>query len=121
MNEKNKEHITIVGLSIVSALITYTLNVIVGYGPFIANGFVGILAALLLPKGLTAATYTASFVGMSDDFVIPSLTIAALAGLIVGIMIIITKPILAGWGGKGGTTAALSVVLTLAVINIFSL
>jgi len=114
---KLKEYGTIMGLAIISAVITYFMNHDLGLGPFLANGIVGITAALFLPKALAAATYTASFVGMSADFVLPSISTALLAGVIVGVVIISTKPIFAGWGGKGGTTAALSVILTLFMIN----
>ncbi len=114
----NKDKLIILVLTTVSAVATYFINNELGLGPFLANGSIGVLAALLFSKGLAAAIYTASFVGMSADFVLPSLTTAVIAGLVVGVVILATKPILAGWGGKGGTTAALAVLLTLAIINL---
>lgn len=81
----------------------------------IANGIVGIIAAILLPPKIAGATYTASFVGMSSLNALPNLFMAALSGLIVASVILLTKEIYQGIGGKGGTTAALSVQITRAI------
>ncbi|ACB83687.1 hypothetical protein [Natranaerobius thermophilus] len=114
---KYKDSILTITMAFIAVLITYYINHGLGLGPFIANGTVGIVAALTLPKGLAAAAYTASFVGMSADFILPTFSTALISGIIAGIVILATKPIFAGWGGKGGTTAALAVLLTLIVVN----
>ncbi len=91
-----------------------------GYGPIIANGLVGVMAATFLPNDLAGITYTSSFVGMSSLAVIPSLAAAALGSLIVALILITTVEIYAGIGGKGGTTAALSTIITKTILRIFS-
>lgn len=90
-----------------------------GYGPIIANGLVGVVAAIFLPIDLAGITYTSSFVGMSSITVIPSLPVAAFASLIVGLILLSTAKIYAGIGGKGGTTAALSTIITKTVAQFF--
>ncbi|GAB6085279.1 hypothetical protein [Alkaliphilus crotonatoxidans] len=114
----DKERLQILGCSLVAVIITWFLNHEMGYGAVVASGLVGVLAAILLPGNLAGITYAASFVGMSSTKVIPSLTGAALAGIIVGIVLSLTTEIYAGIGGKGGTSAALSTLITRAIMNL---
>ena len=90
-----------------------------GYGPIVANGLIGVIAAILLPASLAGVTFTASFVGMSSTAIIPSLQAAALGGLVVGFIIMTTTEIYAGIGGKGGTTAALASLITKTILGFF--
>jgi hypothetical protein len=105
--------------SLLGVIFTWFLNHEMGYGAVVANGLVGVIAAILLPTSLAGVTFTASFVGMSSTTVIPSLTGAALGGLIVGLIIIFTTEIYAGIGGKGGTTAALASIITKTILSFF--
>lgn len=97
---------------------TWFVNHKLGYGAVVGSGIVGIIAAGLLPAKLAGVTYTASFVGMSSVTVIPTVTVSILGGLIAGIVIITTEEIYAGIGGKGGTTAALTTLITKSIIKI---
>ncbi len=114
----DKGKLNIMACSLAAVVITWFLNHEVGYGAVIANGLVGILAAIFLPGPLAGATYTASFVGMSSIHIIPSLSAAAIGGIIVGAVLVWTTEIYAGIGGKGGTTAALSTLITKAVTSL---
>lgn len=100
-------------------VITWYIQHEMGYSAIIANGIVGVLAGILLSAPLAGATYTASFVGMSGIAVLPHLGAAALAGAVVGFVIILTAEIYAGIGGKGGTTAAFSVQVSRFIMSIF--
>ena len=100
-------------------IITWFINHEVGYGPIIANGLVGIMAATFLPNNLAGIVYTSSFIGMSSKTVIPDLYAATLASVIVGCLLVITSDIYAGIGGKGGTTAALSTIITKNILGLF--
>jgi hypothetical protein len=102
----------------VSVIVTWFINHKIGYGAIVANGIVGVIAAVLLPEKLAGVTYTASFVGMSSIAVIPTFITAALGGVLSGMVILATSEIYAGIGGKGGTTAALSTIITKAIIGI---
>lgn len=99
--------------------ITWYLNHHIGLGPVVANGIVGVIAVLILPKSLAGMTFTSSFVGMSSLGVLPNLGAASLGGIIVGLVILMTGEIYAGVGGKGGTTAALSTWITKFILGIF--
>lgn len=103
----------------IGVVVTYYINHNMGYGAILANGIVGIVAATLLAPDLAGAMYTASFVGMSSAAVIPSIFGAAIGGIIVGLVILLTVPIFSGIGGKGGTTAAFSVLVTKMLLSIF--
>lgn len=117
-NYKNKLYI--LGCAFAGVIFTWFLNHQMGYGAIVANGLVGVIAAVLLPGPLAGITYTASFVGMSSTAVIPSLLGAATGGLIAGIILLATTEIYAGIGGKGGTTAALVSLITKTIMGIFS-
>lgn len=118
MNIKESKF-NIVFLSLISAVLTWELNHKIGYGPIIANGLIGVLAGLFLPNTLAGTTYAASFVGMSGTNVISTVFGASLGGIIVGIVLANTQEIYAGLGGKGGTTAALSTLITKMIIDLF--
>lgn len=102
-----------------SVIGTWYLNHKLNLGPIVANGIVGVLASVLLPKNLAAMVFTSSFVGMSSLKIIPNLGSAGLGGIIVGLVILTTGEVFAGIGGKGGTTAALSTIITKNILNLF--
>ncbi len=113
----NKKLIVII-CSILSVCVTWYINHTIGLGAIIANGLVGMIAVLLLPNDLAGPIYTSSFVGMSSMVVIPSFLASVLSGLIVGILIVLTPTIYAGIGGKGGTTAAISTIISRLIYGI---
>jgi hypothetical protein len=104
-----------------AAALTWYLNHEMGYGAVIASSFVGVTAGLVLPGGLAGAAFTASFVGMSATAVIPSLPCSLFAGIVAGLVIAATGPVYAGLGGKGGTTAATSVLISRGILSLFGL
>lgn len=106
--------------SIMGVTLTWFINHKIGYGAIIANGLVGVMAATFLPNDLAGITYTSSFIGMSSLSVIPSMIGAILGGLIVSLVFLATAEIYVGIGGKGGTTAALSTIITKTIINFFN-
>lgn len=106
--------------SFVGVSLTWYINHQMGYGPVIANGLVGVMAAIFLPNDLAGITYTSSFVGMSSLAVIPSLATATLASFILWFVFSSTAEIYSGIGGKGGTTAALSTIMTIMIMNFFT-
>jgi hypothetical protein len=115
----DRKKLNILFCSLTGVIITWFINHQLGYGAIIANGLVGIIATILLPAPLAGVAYTASFVGMSSTAIIPSLMGAALGGLIVGIILLVTTEIYSGIGGKGGTTAALASIITKTIVSFF--
>ncbi|SDY47510.1 hypothetical protein [Tindallia californiensis] len=116
--DKGKAHIIIA--AIIATSVTWFINHEMGYGAFIANGSVGVIAAVLLPGPLAGAAYAASFVGMSGLNVLPTFGVSLLGGLVCGIVLALTGEIYAGIGGKGGTTAALSAHITRFIASLFT-
>ncbi len=116
----NKRNLYILMCSFIGVTLTWFINHKMGYGAVIANGLVGVMAATFLPNDLAGVTYTSSFVGMSSLEVIPSIAVASLGSLIVALIFLITAEIYTGIGGKGGTTAALSTIITKAIMRIFN-
>lgn len=116
----NRKRLYILICSFIGVTLTWFINHKMGYGAIVSNGLVGVMAAIFLPNDLAGITYTSSFIGMSSLAVIPSMAVAALGSLIVGLILLTTVEIYAGIGGKGGTTAAISTIITKAIIRIFS-
>lgn len=114
----NRRYFSILLCSFISVIVTWFINHEMGYGAVIANGLVGIIAATFLPGDLAGVTYTSSFVGMSSLAVLPDIGSAVLGGIMVGLIIASTAEIYAGFGGKGGTTAALSTQITRALLRL---
>lgn len=102
-----------------SSAITWYISHQLGLGPIIANGLIGIIASLVFPKN-AGAFYVSSFVGMSSQAVIPSLLSAGLGGLVAGLVIIFSKEIYGGIGGKGGTMAAFSTQFVRIIAGFFA-
>ncbi len=114
----NRRHLYMLLCALLSVMLTWFINHEMGYGAVIANGLVGVMAATFLPGDLAGVTYTSSFVGISSLTVLPDLGAAALGGIVVGLIIVSTAEIYAGFGGKGGTTAALSTQIARAILRI---
>lgn len=112
----NRENRKILIGGFLSATITWYINNTLGYGPIIANGIVGIVVSLLLAPKLAGAYYVASFVGMSNITVIPSMVYAGFGGLFAATVIVFSTDIYGGIGGKGGTIATLSTLLTKGIL-----
>ncbi|SDK95459.1 hypothetical protein [Natronincola ferrireducens] len=116
--DKNKLYTIL--CAFIGATITWYINHQMGYGPIVANGLVGVIGAVLLPAPLAAATYIASFVGMSGFSVLSSVVGAGIGGIIAGLVIAFSPEVYAGIGGKGGTIAAMSVQITRGILSFFN-
>lgn len=116
----NYDHIFLIIGTTLAAAITWYINHTLDYGPIIANGLVGIFVGLLFSKQKAGAYYIASFVGMSGQGIVPSITMAGLIGMFAGFVIIFSKEIYDGVGGKGGTIAALSTQLIRLFTGLFT-
>lgn len=111
-NKLDKKSYLVIICAVIGVTFTWFLNHRIGYGGIVSNGLIGLIAGILLPKDLAGIIYTSSFVGMSSLSIIPSIEVALLGGVIVGIILLATADIYEGIGGKGGTTAALSTIIT---------
>jgi hypothetical protein len=121
----NNVSLTVIFCTVVGTLGTYSLNHRFKLGPVLASGLVGILGGLFfrflypeLAGILTAAIYSSSFVGMSSEHRFPNISALVLAGLVVGVVFIMSIPYFGGVGGKIGTVAFVS---SLSVEGVFQL
>ncbi|MFO7635883.1 MAG: hypothetical protein R6W96_01080 [Clostridia bacterium] len=85
------------------AVITYGISIYGGLGPVVASGLIGVAAAILLPRH-AVAIFCGSFAGMSSNLLLPPGSLF-LAGVISGIVYILARNVLVGFGGKLGTIA----------------
>lgn len=117
--EINFENIKILLGTGLSAAITWYINHEMGYGPIIANGFIGVVVAILFTPKEAGAFYVTSFVGMSGQAIVPSMTMAGIIGLFAGVVILLSQEVYAGVGGKGGTIVAFSTQLIRVILSFF--
>lgn len=109
-----KQAFTSILVHALSALITYFLVQQFKLSAVIASALVGLLGAFLLPK-LAVEIFCGSFVGMCSGAVIPKYFELTLAGAIAGLIFYLAKSFFAGFGGKLGTMAFLSVLITCLI------
>ncbi|MFH0749124.1 MAG: hypothetical protein V1915_04320 [Candidatus Bathyarchaeota archaeon] len=123
-----QKHIMTIIIAMVSTTLSYVINYYLNLGPInnyqpagavFAGSAVGIIAALFF-KDYAVTGYVGAFVGMSSLKVIPSVEYTLLFGFICGIVCILYAPQFAGFGGKAGTTAWLSVIITLYMLVVTS-
>ncbi|NLM39837.1 MAG: hypothetical protein GX205_07245 [Firmicutes bacterium] len=96
------------------ALATYILGNYTFLGSAAASGLVGLAAAQLLCKyDLDLPAYAGVFVGMSSVVVVPSLVMVGIAGFMTGLLYRLVDGVFDGVGGRLGTMAAVSVLITL--------
>lgn len=126
-NKHLKEDFFAVLFVMLGATVTHYLNVHAALGPVIAAGAVGTAASfvpLLNKKGrllqeVPAAAYCGAFVGMSSQNVAGNFLFILFASFVAGMLLVFSKNIFHGFGGKLGTVAFGGVALTYLLIFIF--
>jgi len=115
--------------SILGAVTTYWLNSQFQVGAVMAAGLVGFVSSFVpflkrrsdLLREFPAAMYCGSFVGMTAPFIANGYLFVCFAGLISGIILILSKSTLHGFGGKFGTIAFGGVSITVFLLFLMSL
>jgi len=101
---------------VAGSLISYTLNHNLRLGSVLGAALVGLVGAVVLPD-YAGPLYTGSFAGMASAALLVSHPQIALAGVIAGILYVITQPVLGGFGGKPGAIAAVGCVVAGVCLN----
>ncbi|MDP2908206.1 MAG: hypothetical protein Q8N77_00190 [Nanoarchaeota archaeon] len=110
-------------LSVAAALITYDLNNKHKLGPVRASSLVSLIFGLIvyflkINPIYGAAVMGASFAAMSTDKVIPNKVLMTICGIIFSLVFFnLSSESFAGFGGRLGTTACISVIMTLGMIK----
>lgn len=118
--EHEYEHIFVVLWIPIGALATFYLNHFLNLGPVISAATVGTIASFIpnlyqrsnYLKQLPAAIYCGAFIGMSSFGVAPGIAFILTASFFTAILLILSKNLFAGVGGKLGTLAFAGVVIT---------
>jgi hypothetical protein len=120
--------LAVVGVAALSAIVTFTIHTRSAASPVLASGLVGAVGGLLFSTVfngtgglLAAASYSASFAGMTNPRRIPTEWWIGATGIGVGLVVAFTTPFVGGSGGKLGTIAfgsCLSVHGTIRMVTI---
>ncbi|WP_017471319.1 hypothetical protein [Amphibacillus jilinensis] len=107
-------------LVIIGSTITYILSIDIDLGPILAAALVGMFSALFVPS-YQNALYCGAFVGMSCSTFLPNLFCILLAGLLTGIIYILSKALFNGFGGKLGAIAMIGTLMTSFITGYYPL
>ncbi|MEJ5055861.1 hypothetical protein [Sphingobacterium sp. MYb382] len=112
----------------IGAACSYYLNHRIGLGPVLAAAIIGSIASLapqIKPSstyylGIPTAAYCGAFIGMSSTRVASNFAFVLIASFFTAVLLIISKSLLQGVGGKLGTLAFLGVALTYFILYLVS-
>lgn len=109
----------------VAGVLTFYVSVDLLFGPVIASAGIGFLASYLpvisksaFFKSLPAPIYCGTFVGMCSNFLTGNYFFVAYAGLVAGLIYIITRSAMNGIGGKLGTIAFGGVIVVSFIYSL---
>lgn len=101
--------------AIVGVFVTYSIVHFFGVSAVLASSFTGLLGYLFLRKH-EVAVYCGSFAGMVSVALFNYYEVTVLA-LICAFIFILTKPLFSGYGGKLGTVAFISSLITFSIFK----
>ncbi|MEJ6950847.1 hypothetical protein [Natronospora cellulosivora (SeqCode)] len=87
-----------------SSLLTFYLNVNIGFGPIISSALIGMLGVLIISK-YEVEVFCGSFLGMASDLVFITYNQFLIAALLSGIVFVLVDNHYTGMGGKLGAIA----------------
>ncbi|MDG1334291.1 MAG: hypothetical protein P8P74_18300 [Crocinitomicaceae bacterium] len=122
---KTKFELLVYPLAIVLAgILTFYISTDLAFGPVIASAGFGFVASHLnffkspLLKSLPVPIYCGTFVGMCSSLIAEDYFFVTYAGLVAGIIYLITRDALNGIGGKLGSIAFGGVVVVLFIYEL---
>ncbi|TVQ17724.1 MAG: hypothetical protein EA382_18495 [Spirochaetaceae bacterium] len=98
------------------AALTFLVSVEFALGAVVASGLIGLVGAALLKKH-AVAIFCGSFVGMSSPNVFALFGWVLVAGAIAGLVFVLSRDVLNGFGGKLGTIAFAGAVSASFVVG----
>lgn len=126
--EHQYEHILVVSWIPIGAISSFYLNNYVGLGPVISATAIGAMGSFTPAlrtqsdylKQLPAAIYCGAFIGMSSTNVVPDIIFVLTSSFFTAILILVSKSLFSGVGGKLGTLAFTGVVITSFIYYLIS-
>ena len=127
-NDHQYEHILVVLWIPVGAVSSFYLNHYLGLGPVMSGSAIG-AAGSFVPeikkrshylKQVPAVIYCGAFIGMSSTHVAPDIFFILAASFFTAVLILVSKSLFSGVGGKLGTLAFTGVVITSFIYYIIS-
>lgn len=120
---RKREIVYIVGCSC-GALLTYWLNLQFGFGVVLSAGLVGLIAGFIprvnsrssILNNIPVAIYCGAFVGMTAKNVANGYAFILSSSLVTGVMLMLARNSLNGYGGKLGTLAFGGVCIVYSLI-----
>ncbi len=109
----NIENLKIFAAVFLGAVITYALSIYAGLGSVLASGIVGVVAAVFFKK-YAAPVFCGSFAGMSSALLLNQWELL-IAAVLAGIIYVMAKNVLNGFGGKFGTIAFTACLLAALI------
>ena len=114
------EDIFTVLFTLIGTLATFYLRQVFGFSIVISAALVGFIASYLpslfrktlIIQSIPVSMYCGAFAGMSSALISSSWVFMIMAGTLTGLILISTKHIMNGYGGKLGTVAFGGVILT---------
>jgi len=121
------EELSVVGWVTIGAVICYLLNIYANFGGVLSAGLTGTIASFIPAirkkseylKQVPAPIYCGAFIGMSSTSIASSIYFVIIAGLISGIIFMLSKSLFVGIGGKLGTVAFAGVVIASFIFILF--
>ena len=118
-HEHQYEHILVVAWIPIGAVSSFYLNHYLNLGPVISAAGTGSVASMIpllnkrseYLKQLPAAIYCGAFIGMSSTGVAPDIAFVLTASFFTAVLIMVSKSLFSGLGGKLGTLAFAGVVM----------
>lgn len=126
-SQLKKIDILLVLFCVLGALVTYWLNTEFKVGAVLASGIVGLLGSFIpfinrrsdLLRELPVPLYCGSFAGMTAPFIANGYSFIFFSGLFCGVILVISKNTLHGYGGKLGSVAFGGVTLMSLILFLF--
>ncbi|MFC4389995.1 hypothetical protein [Flavobacterium quisquiliarum] len=122
------EHILVVSWIPIGAVSSFYVNHYLGLGPVIAAAAIGTLGSFVPEinkhsnylKQVPAVMYCGAFIGMSNTRVAPDIFFILAASFFTAVLILVSKSLFSGVGGKLGTLAFTGVAITSFVYYLIS-
>ena len=123
------EIIFIIVISIIAALATQHLSIKNKWGSVRASAFISLIGGIIyyflsntgIPEATPVVIMGASFAAMSSEKIIPNKKWMFISGIIFSFIFLSTSSLFQGIGGGLGTTACVTVFITLGLLKIKSL